>query len=624
MNQLWLNIFNKAKNNATNAANATDGGIKEDDIESSGRYSSSDDDVSSGASGTHKRFKRDGAGVDPSLVSDLQGHSGRSRDHGNFRRRRAFITKRILGVVRKSKRNSYFFSSVARFDKPEEVTEVLQRFVKPKGLDFQWAIEHGDHWHFVHDCKWSNRSCRCFGEPIGQRRTGQMGKAIEFSEQNLRNVVNYHFADGRRVQDCKIKGGDYAKLFRGLEDLPKAECDTDGLMECSGDVEESLSANENVGGPSEGSGDIDVGGEGNSQGNRTVRSAKRSREWYKQVTETQKAQVALEKLILRIARVPLSDYYTTDLFIESDWRFKNPMSVVFKNALTTIKLKFFNFEMRDYKYFYLNRLNLPYWDTSKRSDLEEHYLNLQMSKKYALRLLIWQYAPESMDIEFNVIDDNWKKPVFEYLKSLMNLLDKNRGKQNTDYYISAPNAGKTLFMDMIRDYMINAGQMSNWNRNSSFPLQTCGYTRVIFWNEPNYEESVERNLLKLLGGDSLNAAIKNMNDAIIVKTPVIVTSNNRVFPNKPEFECRIKTHIWKSADFLKDISGKKFHPLALLYLFNSTDNYFEEDIFKYHLKYTDNKMLDLDIDAPVFDSIYAEITSSEAGSSSDSDNNDIL
>lgn len=110
------------------------------------------------------------------------------------------------------------------------------------------------------------------------------------------------------------------------------------------------------------------------------------------------------------------------------------------------------------------------------------------------------------------------------------MLDKKRNKKNTDVYVSAPNAGKTLSMDLIRDYFINCGQMLNWNRNSSFPLQTCGFTRVIFWNEPNYETSVERNLLKLLRGDSLNASIKNQMDVNITRTPIFVISNNYPFP----------------------------------------------------------------------------------------------
>ena len=183
------------------------------------------------------------------------------------------------------------------------------------------------------------------------------------------------------------------------------------------------------------------------------------------------------------------------------------------------------------------------------------------------------------------VDFDWKPTMYAYVRELIEFIDKKRGKMNTDVYISPPCAGKTLFMDLIRDYLINCGQMSNWNRNSNFPLQTCGYTRVIFWNEPNYEISVESNLLKLLGGDSLNASVKNQNDVNIEKTPVFVTSNKDPFPHSPEFNYRLRRHEWRAAPFLKVCGGKKLHPLSFQYLINECENYYRDDITEYEVKY---------------------------------------
>lgn len=228
---------------------------------------------------------------------------------------------------------------------------------------------------------------------------------------------------------------------------------------------------------------------------------------------------------------------------------------------------------------------MPYWDTNTREEFDNKYLDVKTSKSMAIKLLIWQCSPQSMDSKFNVINTDWKLNVFTYIKDLILLLDRKRNKENTDVYISPPNAGKTFFFDCVRDYLINFGQMSNWNRNSNFPLQTCGHVRVIFWNEPNYEQAVERNLLKLLGGDSYNAAQKNQMDVNIVKTPFIVTSNNMPFPNKPEFMYRMKVYHWRSAEFLKETKGKKLHPFTFQYLINSCENYFEDDITDYITKY---------------------------------------
>lgn len=121
----------------------------------------------------------------------------------------------------------------------------------------------------------------------------------------------------------------------------------------------------------------------------------------------------------------------------------NTLNAMFKNAINTVKLKFYNMRLRDYRRHYESLTVLPYWDTSTREEFNMKYLSLQASKKYVLKLLIWQYASDSMDSEFNIINDDWKVNVFAYLQDLILLLDKQRHKKNTDVYVSAPNAGKT-------------------------------------------------------------------------------------------------------------------------------------------------------------------------------------
>lgn len=325
-----------------------------------------------------------------------------------------------------------------------------------------------------------------------------------------------------------------------------------------------------------------------SEGNYETYSQGRRKRFKRSEEKTN--QEVIEEIILKICKVPLQDFITTDFYLQHPIRFQNTMSVSFRNALHSVKLRFYNMQLRDYKKFYEELTEMPYWDSHNRESFDNTYMSLSMSKKYLKLLLIWQFSNSSMDSNFNIIDDKWKQPVYNYILNLMHFLDRKRGKQNTDCIISPPNAGKTLFMDLIRDYFINCGQMTNWNRNSNFPLQMCGYTRIIFWNEPNYELSVERNLLKLLGGDSINISVKNQPDAIVTKTPVFVTSNNNPFPNSPEFMYRIKYYHWVAAPFLIKTNGKKFHPLSLEYIFNETENYYEDDIRNYNEKYnlTDN------------------------------------
>lgn len=328
---------------------------------------------------------------------------------------------------------------------------------------------------------------------------------------------------------------------------------------------------------------------------------------------------------MAIGKVPLQDFVTTQDFLNSEWKFHNDMSTVFKNAIKYAKYQFFNFQLRDYRNFYENLEILPYWDTTNRENFSNKYLSLEISKKLVYKLLIWQCnSYECMeDLETGTVkhDYEWKDNVYAYLKDLIELLDKKRGKQNTDLYVSPPCAGKTLFLDLIRDYLINCGQMLNWNRNSSFPLQNCGYTRCIFWNEPNYEQSVERNLLKLLGGDSLNAAVKNQMDVNIEKTPIFVSSNSYPFPKSPEFNYRIKVYNWKAAPFLKTINGKKFHPLTFQYLINECENFYKEDITRYHELYKNDNEFNLLRTLNVFD--YTQLSESEASEIEETDNENV-
>lgn len=498
--------------------------------------------------------------------------------------RREELANTICRIVRAIKRTGKYISAVYYTAGAEE-DSIVRELIRSHATNsvFKWFIKHEDHYHIVHDCTYSSGCCRCFNKYKFPRRLRRLISISSLTPEDYKLLINYHFKEGRRVEVLEIRGVDYSKLFHRLEVLQDGG-NTTGENRDTGDVEicvpedkvlrdiyERQYDNEDVE-----SVDFQFSEDSGKTGSRSRK---------RRATETEKSQEKLEKLILAISKVPLHDFVTTEEFINSSWRFLNTMNAMFKNAINTVKLKFYTMRLRDYRRHYEMLTTLPYWDTSTREEFDNKYLSLQVSKRFVLKLLIWQYAPESMDDKFQVINDEWKKYVFAYLQDLIMLLDKRRHKRNTDVYVSPPNAGKTLFMDLIRDYFINCGQMLNWNRNSSFPLQTCGFTRVIFWNEPNYESSVERNLLKLLGGDSLNASIKNQMDVNITKTPIFVTSNTYPFPKSKEFEYRIKSYIWKSADFLKHINGKKFHPLTFQYLINETENYYQDDITEYLTKY---------------------------------------
>lgn len=513
--------------------------------------------------------------------------------------RQKFLARRIYDTMRQSNRTSKYIARVC-WKRDANFHAQLRTLIKARATTvlFKWFTIHDDHYHIVHDCTYSNGSCRCFNK---FQFTGRVRHTVETQLLTLEDfelIVKYHFDGERGVEILEVGGIDISGLF----DRPKSvqlKFNSTGETAYTGDVEVCTQESEILWNKSSGRGNQQPGGENDNQydqnGPETSGKSRKRRSTNDQFSNQEKKneQEKLEEMILSICKVPLHDFVTTDKFINSHWRFVNNLSTTFKNAISTVKLKFYQMRLSNYRVFYEGISEMPYWDTSNRNEFDEKYMSIEVSKRYLLKLLIAQYHSESINLQTGkVLDNDWKSAVYAYVKDLIMLLDKKRHKLNTDVYISPPNAGKTLFCDLLRDYFVNCGQMAHWNRNSSFPLQTCGFTRIIFWNEPNYESSVERNLLKLLGGDSYNAAIKNQMDVNISKTPFIVTANNDPFPRKPEFEYRCKYHYWKSVPFLIQVNGKKFHPLSFQYLIDECENYYEEDITGYTHTYAQQSTFD--------------------------------
>lgn len=620
-------LYGKAENSNENVEQSTES--NQETVPGSTSPATNDNGENEGAGSTTDEGQSEGTGI--------TGFAGRTAGHLlsvpgttriDYERSRDTIVRRIVDLVRTTNRSSKLISSVTRTRSRIELERVFSLYEgRCSTALFKWFIIHGDHIHIVHDCTYSNGSCRCFNKFPFERRTRRIVSSQSLSEQDYKLLVQYHFEAGRKCKSVSVGNTNYTRLFLGLESVRSTESSAfesgnEGDVERCDYQDESL-WQQLIRGPPDEHGEESI--DGSHQGSPETKRRRR-RGAGAEAEEKEKQQVRLEKFIMGIGKVPLQDFVTTTDFLNSEWKFHNDMSTIFKNAIKYAKFRFFNFGLRDYRDFYENLEILPYWDTTNRENFSSKYLPLEQSKKILYKLLIWQNHDSNCmtDIETGTIreDFDWKPNVYQYVKSLIELLDKKRGKTNTDLYVSAPNAGKTLFMDLIRDYLINCGQMLNWNRNSNFPLQNCGYTRCIFWNEPNYEQSVERNLLKLLGGDSLNAAVKNQMDVNIEKTPVFVTSNNYPFPKSPEFNFRIKYYTWKSAPFLKSIGGKKFHPLTFQCLINDCENYFKEDITQYQLKYTD-KEYNLLRTLNVFD--YSEIvdTDIEDDNKTDDDNESV-
>ena len=77
---------------------------------------------------------------------------------------------------------------------------------------------------------------------------------------------------------------------------------------------------------------------------------------------------------------------------------------------------------------------------------------------------------------------------------------------------------------MVLHSLINFGQIGNFNKFLSFPLQEVINKRVLLWNEPNFKPGAIETLKMLFEGDSCDVKVKYKNDATI-RTSIIALSN---------------------------------------------------------------------------------------------------
>lgn len=187
-------------------------------------------------------------------------------------------------------------------------------------------------------------------------------------------------------------------------------------------------------------------------------------------------------------------------------------------------------------------------------NVENYYYSPEDSLKICEKLVAFQFRDNKQDILY-------------FYQCLFDVIDRRVPKKNSLFVLSPPNAGKNFFFDACIHYCINFGQMGNFNRYCTFPLMECVDRRIILWNEPVMEASASETLKCILGGDTCNAKVKYQGDAVISRTPVIILSNNDVFPKDQAFRSRMFSFDWRPAPFLKDCT-KKPHPLVLHLLYN--------------------------------------------------------
>lgn len=433
---------------------------------------------------------------------------------------------------------------------------------------------HNEHYHVVHDCNWSCSTCRC-ARIKGLQQGGRSGvqkcrsrynwKVTPTSDWSIEHWINlliYLDSAGRRLGTVEISGvtwlrscgGEFSSMFqgsafrleRGMESIrvpiedSSSECFGQHLYPgheintgCNGKTDETRRREEN-GFQAETS----TGGRGGGGDEHIVRQ--------KQQTKKESLLIYLKSIIF----TPPKALFQSRVWLKGPHKFVDRRKNYFQVIYEQLKIFYTELTVED---LWLHLLTVdPLHLFFASEDTHNYYYGIRESVKYLECLLNYQYDEDEKRIE-------------NFLRDLYDILNKLRPKCNTMFVLGEPNSGKNWFFDAVIHFCVNFGIITNWNRHNQFPLQDCTNRRVLFWNEPNFEDGVVETLKMLFGGDQCGARIKYEGDAVIARTPIIILSNNDCFPKDLAFRSRMIRHQWHTCHALKRY-GRKPHPLSVPYL----------------------------------------------------------
>lgn len=153
----------------------------------------------------------------------------------------------------------------------------------------------------------------------------------------------------------------------------------------------------------------------------------------------------------------------------------------------------------------------------------------------------------------------------KFIRDVHAICERKIPKLNAMIIVSPANAGKNLFFDAVVHWYSNYGQIANFNRHQQFPLMDAINRRICVWNESMCESTAFEDVKLLFGGDSMKVRVKYCNDAVIDRTPIIVLTNNDIFPTDATFNCRCIKYSWRPMPELKSVI-KRLSPWAYIEL----------------------------------------------------------
>lgn len=438
----------------------------------------------------------------------------------------------------------YYISNVIVPRTRKECLDALQELlssVHRHSGEFALISDHGDHIHVLHDCAYSNRSCRCtwyqtlecrIRWAVPKIRKAELIKCLQRSDWD--NIIQYYTTGGRHCKYFKFRGIE-RRIPMGIENLenrgPKWSQAPGQMAQSIHERRWNLQREFSY---CEQTPESDIGPP-------SLPSRKRRAD----ETDDQ-----IQLMMYRYPTSPLKNVVDTMEWIEDkivgNVRADN---FLFKNHFDRYTKKLCSYSLKEFKEYYADPDVSPKFGSGYMG-IDSVYYDIDYSFNMMQEMLAFQFNND----EFLIID---------FVFNLWKVLERYQPKLNTLLIHGPPSSGKNFFIDPFLDYLLVKGQLGNPNKMNQFAYQECFGKRVMLWNEPNYEGCQVDTLKMLLGGDSTAVRVKMKDDAAVYRTPFIILTNNLLgIMNDPAFKDRIVQYKWKQNGSLKEYNRKP-HPMCI-------------------------------------------------------------
>lgn len=438
------------------------------------------------------------------------------------------------------------------FTSREECLRILSQCseeVQPQGPSLRIASVHWDndnqqsgHIHFIHDCNRNHGSCRCTVFRKLEHIRYAKGKVYctNLTIDDIICLLLYFCEEGKETayilfgnaraalptQDALLQlqghrwdsGPGKISVCGLVDDLPLRE------SECHIQAYPGSDVNSNAGG---------------------------SRKGWKATRKGNDPQlVKLKAFCLAHYHVPLDSITRSKVWLESEFEFIRIGDKNLRLVFDAINSSLVHKTLSQLEDFWLNDVGEYFWESEESVNLGHKYLTVDESVKLLEKFLVYQMGDG----------------VEEFLTVLANVLNRRTHKKNSIEIVSPPSAGKNWFFDPLFIFLGSHGQIKNVTKYTNFAFDNCFNKRVLFWNEPQFENQFYETCLMLLAGDPLSADAKWLSVAQIVRTPVIITCNQSKFPSIQKWNDRMYRFTWSSCDWLNDVH-ERINPLSYVALF---------------------------------------------------------